>query len=143
MIQPQQSSICNSVILKFLTYSSRKLRNGLGPFIRGTMPVNRVRELQRRMGDISAQSEAAEIEVRPTLHPLNAHDSVGNGQSGVSSILQARQLIAWKQRQRPRGLAELVDEDRNSLALSRRQRLADIIQRACAPLLKHVIGHKV
>ncbi|KAG1658022.1 hypothetical protein FOA52_010265 [Chlamydomonas sp. UWO 241] len=77
----------------------------------------RVREVQRRLADCSAQVEAAALEVR--------------------------HLLAWKARHKPRtGHSQLTDDDRATLEASRRARVNDVITRACGPLLKLITGHK-
>ena len=70
--------------------------------------------------------------------------SGSTGHGLTVSALQARNLLSWKCGQQPRPpTSDLSEHDKRSLEASRRNRLADIVLRACAPLLKLVISHKV
>ncbi|GFR41269.1 hypothetical protein Agub_g1944 [Astrephomene gubernaculifera] len=72
--------------------------------------------LQKRLAELSAQVEA--------------------------SVLEARQLIAWKQSYQPLSLAELTDEDKRILEHNRRIRLIEVVQKHCFAALKSITQHK-
>ncbi|GLI68855.1 hypothetical protein VaNZ11_013399 [Volvox africanus] len=72
--------------------------------------------LQKRLAELSAQVEAA--------------------------VLEARQLIAWKQSYQPLTVAELTDEDKRMLDYNHRVRLAEVVQKHCSTALKSITQHK-
>ncbi|GLC35793.1 hypothetical protein PLESTB_000494900 [Pleodorina starrii] len=72
--------------------------------------------LQKRLAELSAQIEAA--------------------------VLEARQLISWKQSYQPLTVAELTDEDRRILEHNHRIRLAEVVQKQCTGALKTITQHK-
>ncbi|PNH12130.1 Transcription factor GTE1 [Tetrabaena socialis] len=72
--------------------------------------------LQKRLSELSAQVEV--------------------------SVLEARQLIAWRQTYQPLAVADLTEEDRRMLDHNRRVRLTEVVQRHCTGALKSITQHK-
>ncbi|EFJ42905.1 hypothetical protein VOLCADRAFT_119228, partial [Volvox carteri f. nagariensis] len=72
--------------------------------------------LQKRLAELSAQVEAA--------------------------VLEARQLISWKQSYQPLNVADLTDDDKRILEHNHRIRLAEVVQKHCSTALKSITQHK-
>lgn len=101
------------------------------------MPLPTEEDGETRLGILSAKERSAKYRNRELLRRL------GEVSTQVEAvILEARQLVLWKAKHQPQTKVELTGEDRGILAASRKQRLADSLSKACAPLLKALSSHK-